>query len=163
MSFFKDIKLAIFDYDDTLAVYKDNYYYNHREEGAYYMDAYLHPDSFYDKVAGAYPPEEMKSLVALCKSNNIMIYCLSGMRFTLHLEAKKQFIKRHYGESIELIATSNQERKRDVVEILKLIHHCDYDEILFVDDLNDNIQRMKELGIHAIISKEVSSFIETEL
>lgn len=164
MNSLKYIKLAIFDFDDTLAVYKDKSYFNHRnEEDTFYLDAYLYPDIFYDEIAGAYPPEEMKSIVALCKLNKISMYCLSGMRFTLHLEAKKQFIKKHYGENVEVIATSSQERKIDVVKVLKQIHHCDFNEILFIDDFYDNIQRMKALGIHAIVSKEVQTLIETEI
>ena len=47
-----NIKIAIFDFDDTLAIHKDKDYIKHRNENeesllSYYLDAYLNPEKFY--------------------------------------------------------------------------------------------------------------------
>ena len=48
-----NIKLAIFDFDDTLAIHKDKDFGKHRDESEenfvnFYFNAYINPDSFYD-------------------------------------------------------------------------------------------------------------------
>ena len=160
MELLRNIKLAIFDFDNTLAKYKNNVFDHRNEnEGTYYINAYLYPDSFYDGFASAYPPDEMKKLVDCCMTKGIPLYCITGMRFTLHLEAKKSFIKNYYGDAIEVIATANQERKKDVVILLKRIYQCEFNEILFVDDYYDNIMMMKQIGVKAILSKNVSNLL----
>ena len=49
----KNIKVAIFDFDDTLAIHKDVDYQKHRNENEekllnYYLNAYLNPEKFYE-------------------------------------------------------------------------------------------------------------------
>lgn len=47
------IKVAIFDFDDTLAIHQDKNYTKHRNENNflnYYVNAYLYPDSFFETI-----------------------------------------------------------------------------------------------------------------
>lgn len=49
------IKVAIFDFDDTLAIHKDRDFIKHRNENEenllnYFLNAYLYPDTFYDSI-----------------------------------------------------------------------------------------------------------------
>ena len=51
----RSIKVAIFDFDDTLAFHKDKDYLKHRNENdenllIYYLNAYLNPESFYETI-----------------------------------------------------------------------------------------------------------------
>ncbi len=88
------------------------------------------------------------------------MYCLSGMRFSLHFKAKEHFIHKYYGDDIELISTRNQELKVDAVKIIKIINDCNLDEILFVDDIKENIVRFNNFGIKALLPNEVETVIE---
>lgn len=50
-----NIKVAIFDFDDTLAIHKDVDYLKHRNENEekllnYYLNAYLNPEKFYEII-----------------------------------------------------------------------------------------------------------------
>ena len=50
-----NIKVAIFDFDDTLAIHKDKDYQKHRNESEeklqnYYLNAYLVPEKFYEII-----------------------------------------------------------------------------------------------------------------
>lgn len=50
-----NIKVAIFDFDDTLAIHKDIKYIEHRNESeekllSYFLEAYLNPKSFYEEI-----------------------------------------------------------------------------------------------------------------
>lgn len=50
-----NIKVAIFDFDETLAIHKDKEYLKHRNENEenlinYYLNAYLNPETFYETI-----------------------------------------------------------------------------------------------------------------
>lgn len=50
-----NIKVVIFDFDDTLAIHKDNDFSIHRRENeekrlGYYLNAYQNPDTFYEDI-----------------------------------------------------------------------------------------------------------------
>ena len=50
-----NIKIVIFDFDDTLAIHKDKDYLKHRNESEekrldYYLNAYQNPEIFYKKI-----------------------------------------------------------------------------------------------------------------
>ena len=112
------IKAVVFDFDDTLAVHKDRDYVAHRKDD-YFIKAYQNPEIFYDEIEPCEPNHDCKSVIGYCRLNGIPMYVLSGMRFTLHMEAKKAFINKHYcsnDDDIEFIAAASQERKDDVLE-----------------------------------------------
>ena len=47
MIYLNKIKVAVFDFDDTLAIHKDkNYIQRRKGSNDYYIQAYLHPDTF---------------------------------------------------------------------------------------------------------------------
>lgn len=51
----ENIKVVIFDYDGTLAIYRDKDFVKHRNESEdkrlnYYLKAYQNPNSFYEKI-----------------------------------------------------------------------------------------------------------------
>lgn len=157
---FDNIKIAIFDFDDTLAFHIDREYTEHRKKGnTYWINAYKNPDIFYEELEPCIVPEQMKKLVNECRNNKIKMYCLSAMRFSLHLKAKEIFIKNNYGNDIEFFSASSQERKIDVVNLMCEIHNCKYENILFIDDMEDNILNMKNLGIYALTPNDVKNII----
>lgn len=164
MQLLENIKIAVFDFDDTLAMHVDKDYRTHRKENSneYFINAYKYPKDFYEKIEPCTVSKAMKTLVENCRVKNIPMYCVSGMRFSIHLDAKKEFVHNHYGNDIKVFAASSQERKTDVVSVLSDIHNCSNKEILFVDDLEENISRMKKLGICALMPNDVEELIIKE-
>ena len=107
-----NIKVAIFDFDDTLAIHKDRDFLKHRSENEetylnFYLNAYLNPETF-----------------------------------------------------IEVIACYPQERKTDAVKIIQKANNCDFSEILFVDDIKDNVDKLNNLGVCALLIDEVDSLLD---
>lgn len=87
-----NIKLVIFDFDDTLAIHKDKDFSKHRRESEenfvnFYYNAYTNPDYFYDEIEPCTRSEVLYNLIDILRSKNIKIYCLSGMKFSFHLKA----------------------------------------------------------------------------
>lgn len=158
------IKVAIFDFDDTLAIHKDKDFVKHRNENEekllnYYLNAYLNPESFYETIEPCYISDSLQNLIKFFKIKGVKMYCVSGMRFSFHLKAKEYFVHKYYGDDIEVISTRSQELKDDAVKIIKSINNCNLNEILFVDDIKENIIRFNNMGIHALLPEEVDKLI----
>ena len=52
---------------------------------------------------------------------------------------------------------SSQEKKEDVIRILKKAYDLDYKNILFIDDMKENVDKMKELGVQSFHVSEVKN------
>lgn len=158
-----NIKVAIFDFDNTLAIHKDVDYIKHRNENEdkllnYYLNAYLKHENFYEIIEPCDISKEIFKLINILRKNNVRLYCVSGMKFSFHLKAKEYFVHKYYGNDIEVISTRNQELKIDATKIISKINNCNLDEILFVDDIKENVINLNKLGINAILPDEVELF-----
>ncbi len=155
-----NIKLVIFDFDETLAIHKDSDFTKHRSETEenfinWYYNAYKNPERFYDEIEPCVKSEVLYNLVSDLRSRNIKMYCLSGMKFSFHLKAKQAFVNKYYGKDIEVISTSLQELKLKGVKILKKINNCNLNEILFIDDKSDVVELLNQNGIKAINVEDI--------
>lgn len=156
-----NIKLVIFDFDDTLAIHKDKDFSKHRSESEenfvnFYYNAYTNPNYFYDEIEPCTRSEVLYNLINVLRSKNIKMYCLSGMKFSFHLKAKQSFINKYYGEDIEVISTSSQELKLKGLKILQKISNCNLNEILLIDDRQDVVDLLIENGIRGINVKDLT-------
>lgn len=156
-----NIKLVIFDFDDTLAIHKDKDFSKHRRESEenfvnFYYNAYTNPNCFYDEIEPCTRSEVLYNLIDVLRSKNIKMYCLSGMKFSFHLKAKQSFINKYYGEDIEVISTSSQELKLKGLKILQKISNCNLNEILLIDDRQDVVDLLIENGIRGINVKDLT-------
>ena len=157
-----NVKVAIFDFDDTLAIHKDKDFLIHRKESeekrlGYYLNAYKNPDTFYEYIEPCIRSEVLYNFISNLRNKNIKIYCLSGMKFSFHLKAKQNFINKHYGNDIEVISASTQELKLDSVKIIQRLNNCNLKEILFVDDRKDVINLLNSNGINSILVKDIEN------
>lgn len=155
-----NIKVAIFDFDDTLAIHKNKEYKQHRNENEdnllnYYLNAYLNPKSFYETIEPCYISKSKKNLINILEMKGIKIYCVSGMRFSFDFQAKEYFVHKYYSNNIEVISTGSQGVKKDAVKIIQRIHKCNLNEILFVDDFKENIIEFNKMGICAFLPEEI--------
>lgn len=163
-----NIKVAIFDFDDTLAIHEDREYKRKRRESedklfGYYMDAYLNPEIFYEKIEICGMSEPIFKLINVLRKNGVKIYCVSGMKFSFHLKAKENFVHKHYGNDIKVISAGTQELKIKAAKIIRKINGCNLNEILFVDDIRENIINFNKDGINAVLPEEVNSLLENNI
>ena len=152
------IKVAIFDFDETLALHKDKDYTKHRsatEESfaKFFIAAYTKPEGFYDDVEPCTVNEPLLRLIQDLRERGAKLYCLSGMKYSFHFEAKRAFVRAHYGDDIEMLFAASQEKKLECAKVLAKMNDCRLDEVLFVDDRRDVIELMEKNGIIAIQAK----------
>ena len=155
-----NIKIVIFDFDGTLAIHKDKDFDIHRSESednfiSFYKNAYKYADTFYEEIEPCVKSEILYDFINKLRSKNIKMYCLSGMKFSFHLKAKQAFVNKHYGNDIEVIATSSQELKLFGIKIIQRINNCNLDEIIFIEDLENTINYLNDNGVKAIDLNEI--------
>ena len=155
-----NIKVVIFDFDDTLAIHRDKDFVKHRNESEdkrlnYYSNAYQNQKHFFEEIEPCDRSEVLYNLIEELRNRNIKMYCLSGMKFSFHLKAKQNFINKHYGNDIEVISASSQELKLDGVKIIQRFNSCNLEEILFIDDRDDVIKLLNSNGIKSILVKDI--------
>lgn len=155
-----NIEIVIFDFDDTLAIHCDKEYLKHRNESedkrlGWYLNAYKDPKTFYEDIEPCDRSEVLYNFINELRNKNIKMYCLSGMKFSFHFNAKQNFINKHYGEDIELISASSQQLKLDGIKIIQKLNNCNLDEILFIEDLEDTITYLNDNGVKTIDVKDI--------
>ncbi|MEI3499379.1 MAG: hypothetical protein V8Q71_02650 [Bacilli bacterium] len=84
------------------------------------------------------------------------------MKFSFHLKAKEYFVHKYYGDDIEVISSRNQELKIAAAKIISKINNCNLNEMLFVDDIKENIISFNKEGINAVLPDDVGSLINNE-
>ena len=156
-----NIKLAVFDFDDTLAIHKDrDFMKKHFECGQenknnYYFNAYINPDSFYDNIEPCEKSEVLYKLIMALREKGVKMYCMSGMKFSFHLKAKQAFIDKYYGNGIEVISAASQELKLQGIKVLQKISNCELNEVMFIDDRRSVIDLLAENGIKGILISDM--------
>lgn len=158
------IKVAIFDFDNTLAIHKDKDFIKHRNENEdsllnYYLNAYLNPKLFYETIEPCSISDSLQNLIKIFEKRDVKMYCVSSMKFSFVLKAKEHFIHKYYSDNIEVISSRSQELKGDAAKIIQRINKCNLNEILFVDDIKENITRFNNMGIHALLPEEIDQLI----
>ena len=156
-----NIKVVIFDFDGTLAIHRDADFVKHRNESEekrldYYSKAYQNPENLFEDIELCDRSEVLYDLVNELRNKNIKMYCLSGMKFSFHFNAKKNFIIRNYGNDIELVSVGTQELKLDGIKIISKVNNCNINEILFIEDLEDTVNYLKSKGVNAINVNEIN-------
>ena len=151
------IKVAIFDFDETLALHKDKEYTKHRDESDesfanFYIRSYMHPEGFYDTVEPCEKSDALYALICQLRARGAKLYCLSGMKYSFHFEAKRAFVAEHYGKDIEMLFAASQDRKLGCVKVLAKMNNCELCNVLFVDDRRDVIEMMSENGVQTILA-----------
>ncbi len=155
-----NIKVVIFDFDDTLALHKDKDFSKHRRESedkylGYYLNAYKNQKTFYEKIEPCTKSKVLYSFIIELRKKDIKMYCLSGMKFSFHLKAKQSFINKHYGNDIEIISVASQELKLDGVKIIQKFENCRLEEVLFVDDRQDVVELLNKNGVKSILVNDI--------
>ncbi len=159
----QNIKVAIFDFDNTLAIHRNGNYVEDRksDEDGYFLEAYENPQNFFETIEPCTENTDMKNLVSYCRNENIPMFCVTGMKFSLHMPAKAAFIKKHYGDDIELIVSAGQEHKPDVVRILMRHFGITPEQVLFVDDMQTTLDILNHdtgiVGVHLSEVKELKT------
>lgn len=138
----KNITMAVFDFDDTLAMHQGSRDIEKNHLQLFYDAAQHSPETFYERVVPCKAPKATVDFVKKLAFDGVRLVCLSGMRCSLNLAAKQAFIEKHYDGNFEFIIVCSQEFKADILQFI-----CEHpDQTLYVDDVEDNLNRAARYG-----------------
>ena len=119
----------------------------------------MDPNTLYDTIEPCSISNSLHKFVEICEEKGIKMYCVSGMKFSFHLKAKEYFVHKYYSENIEVISSRSQEFKCDAVKIIQRVSKCKLSEILFIDDIKENVIRFSNVGIYGLLPEEIEQLI----
>ena len=154
------IKVAVFDFDNTLAVKRKQF---PGTESEFYTEAYQSPHLFYRKYYEA--PESMKMLVkTLRQSGTNTFICMSHMPYSINFKAKELFVKTFYGRDFEMMSTESPEAKIRLINMMaRYVWDVHRDEVLLVDDRAETRLMAQKNGCEVIDPATVDTFFMSAL
>lgn len=163
-----NFKVVIFDFDNTLAIHNDKDYLKNRNQSEnslfnYYSNAYLNSDYFYETIEPCTVNDTLKKLIDFFEFRNVKMYCVSGMKFSFNFKAKEYFIQKNYSKNIEVVSVGSQQLKVDAIKIIQRINSCSLNEILFIDEIKENVIRFNDIGVCALLPDDINDLVNEEI
>ena len=152
---FKKIKLALFDFDDTLCIHTKH---TNDYETIYYK-AMLSGNADYWTKQGFETNPQMKELLKICKEAGMTMGLISAVSIARSAELKVQWVMDNYGYKLNNYCVSTAKTKITAIKILSNLLKLKPDEILFVDDLYSTVMEAAELGVYAISPLEAINLV----
>lgn len=84
----KNITMAVFDFDNTLAMHQGSRDIEKNHLQLFYDAAQHSPETFYERVVPCKAPKATVDFVKKLAFDGVRLVCLSGMRCSLNLAAK---------------------------------------------------------------------------
>ena len=149
----QNVKAVFFDFDDTLCIHSI-----HKD-----WDVIINEKSnsnIFDEN-GCKDNTQMKEFVKKCQQAEIEMHLISATN-EARRKLKLEWVKNHYGVSMMDSCTSSHSEKAH-----KMIEYCQKNgikpnEILYVDDMDDNMTQATVWGIQACSPMEIVNYVNGE-
>lgn len=155
--FEKNIKLVLFDFDDTLCIHTQHYEDDAIRE-AYHIDM-LKNNSEWWTMRGCQINKQMEKLLFLCEKENKRVGLISAVDMPRTAGLKIEWVKTHYGYELEDFCACSLKGKVDVIKAITKVYGIKPEEILFIDDLHDNVWNVSALGVNAMSCLEAVNLV----
>lgn len=150
------IKLAVFDYDDTLCIHQ-RYLNDSRYRGEANSLLILRGE---DEWKDCLPPEFMKKFISICYNKDIDMGLISCTDTYIRAEAKLKWVYDNYGVRMKNYCVGRQDLKIPMLQDLKDAFKLRKEEILFIDDMYLHIDTAHEKGFISCSPAEIACYIE---
>lgn len=151
-----EVKLVLFDFDDTLCIHKKH----HWEDG--YAKSYLNAmvSGDYTWWEGCDYSKHMAAFMMACASRNIDMGLVSATSFHATSEAKIKWVEEKYGVSLKNYSVGTSKDKVTIVDTLSNVLKLRAREILVIDDRYDVLDDIAAIGCQAASPMEVVNWVE---
>lgn len=148
-----NLKLALFDFDDTLCIHK-----NHQtgSEEEYFKKILLGQNAWETCETNIHLKYFMEELI----KRNIKLGLISTTVSFKHMEAKQKWVEQNYGIKLENYCVNTFENKLMMMKAISNAFNILPEEILIVDDLYENIERAANNNFQACTPIEVVNYVE---
>lgn len=152
---FDRIKLALFDFDDTLAVHTEHGW----NKGIAKRQLVAAAAGKLYEASTLRVSYDLKTFVALCKEHDVELGLISASGFAPRVEQKMKWVEEHYGVRMQNYCVGSVAEKPDAIEAIRQAKRFCSDEILLVDDYYKVLSDVTKVGIQVVSPAEVSIFL----
>lgn len=151
----KNLKIVLYDFDDTLCIHK---YHEASDdlEHLYNINVLIKgSDTYNDCSISLF----MKKFMNICSKMNIRQGLISASLSYKHFEAKNEWVRRNYDTQLENFCVGRVDRKIDMINAIADAYCFDKNEILVVDDFWETLEKVANAGFQACSPMEIVNFI----
>lgn len=148
------LKIVLFDFDDTLAIWN-----THKcgEDDAEYVRTVLDFGTLTWQQCK--PNKQMKQFMQMCKDKNIRMGLISKTCTVLHMHGKQQWVKENYGFELENFCVSEMPFKLEMLKGIEKAYGYQRDEIAIIDDFYEHTTNAANNDFCAYTPMEIVNFI----
>ena len=151
----RKIKVAFFDYDDTLCVHR-HISVNRPEKSTWDKAILLDVADWYSHPEYCVPQPAIQEFVTKLKGHGVKCHCLTWSNTNQLERARRKFLDENYNEAFDKIyIVGSREYKIDILENYVGLLHFKRDEILLVEDHPDTIYEARSKGFNALTVSEI--------
>ncbi|MGN0485110.1 MAG: hypothetical protein ACI4HI_16320 [Lachnospiraceae bacterium] len=147
-----NIKMAVFDFDNTLCIHTD-FFWNEEKQDWHLRYMLEHGIS-----AKGEPNLLMQKFLGKCVDFGIRIGLISATSFYVAMKAKQTWAEQKYGVKFENFCVSTNDEKIHMMELLSEVYHFNPDQILLVDDTADVLCMAADRGFSAATPMEIMNY-----
>lgn len=156
-----NVKIAVFDFDDTLCIHK---YHGSTTRIPNFMQKCLegnYPWNQYDQHDDEYgsPSSIMRVFIKMCEHRGIPMFVCSATNMSVIGKSKTDWVNFMYQCSMENICVSSWDKKAEMMLELARYHNVGPDEVLVIDDYFAVLDMAGDLGFQTATPIEVSQFL----
>lgn len=151
----KNLKLVLYDFDDTLCIHKcheDNDDLDHLYNINILVGGLA---AFNDGSTSLF----MKKFMDVCARMNIRQGLISAALSYKHCEAKNEWVRRNYDINLENFCVGSANGKIDMMTAIADAYCFDKNEILIIDDYWYTLEKASNLGFQACTPMEIVNYI----
>lgn len=149
-----DIKLAVFDFDDTLCIRKRH---NPVSRQDMYEEALSLGISSFDDCDYS---RHMLMFIKMLEDKEISLGLMSWCEYFSLMKDKAEWVHRSYGVEMENYCVGARECKVVMLKALSRVKHIRESQILLVDDNYSTLEEVAKEGFQCATPMEVVEFIE---
>ena len=151
MNKLENLKMVLFDFDDTLAVHSQG----HRISD-HLMKYMINVHSGSKELWNTSKPNlQLKKFMDYLAYKNIPMGLISGVRDCKTAERKIKWVKENYGYLLENYCVSSQEQKIIELKVLAKVNRLHENQIAIIDDLYPNLEKAESEGFVALSPMQV--------
>ena len=158
----KNIKIVVFDFDNTLAIY-DDYTFQYIMDNDKLYSILLNEGIGFWKNAKV--NRHFYKFVSKLKQMNKEMYLCSGIQLPIESNLKLDWVRKNYNVDMNnacIHISSYPDGKLSIIKSLCEYHKCKPEEVLFIDDCWEIIAKIVNFGCQAMMPINVVDYIETD-
>lgn len=153
---FDNLKMVLYDFDDTLCIHENHYRDTDESIYSHNIDVLKNgADSWHTCSIN----NHMKEFMELCREQGLRQGLISATP-NLHSAAKCEWVKQHYGIELENFCVSRAAEKVPTMRALSDVYGYQHYQMMIVDDFYEVTEAAGSAGFKACTPMQIVNYIE---